>query len=299
MSKGRARQTIGKPLATIFAVCVAASALSVATPVLATPYTAYFLGTTTYYYDYTSNTYVGSNVGVSFSGWFTFDVANAEYLNSYADANYAYNEPYSISGCQYIVNGSCQSGYDFGTNAPVVTGYHIDASFGTIDPLASGSGVFDESYEELYRQFLGGAYGADDQYVLLRQQYQQTSTSTDTGSLYTSFDRIAELYPYSYTNLLLNGVTDFGQTPDLSAVAAGTTDFYVENQAYTQVCDNITGCASTYSPNSYQWQGTLTSIAVVAGEAEQVSEPGTLATLGIGLIGLGFVGRRRGSRPQQ
>jgi hypothetical protein len=40
----------------------------------------------------------------------------------------------------------------------------------------------------------------------------------------------------------------------------------------------------------------LTSIDIVAGEAAQVAEPGTLATLGIGLFGLGFVARRRGSR---
>ena len=154
----RILQQIGKRLVNgICSLFVAVSALSIAASAQATLFTAYFSGTTTYYYDYTTNTYVSSNVGVSFSGWFTFDVANAEGTYSDADANHEYNEPFSFSGCQYIANGSCQPGYDYGTNAPVVTGYHIDASFGTTDPLATGSGLFDGSYEYLYRRFMGGA----------------------------------------------------------------------------------------------------------------------------------------------
>lgn len=268
---------------------------------LCSPYTVYFGGTTTKYVDLVTNTAVPSNIGQPFSGWVTFDLANANSTVSQdSGGTYdAYSYGSTKRGCINVENGVCTN--DVGAYTPVVTGYSISSPFAPLGgdrPFPDSAYLYDESLRENYRGYPSVFPPSGiDWYLVGRVQAQFGKTGDLEGAyMFTSVYREFILGPVVYNNgAFFSLVNDLLASPDSSVMPSGQENFDFWDYGYSENC-NADGCnASThrYTTGSHYWYGTLTSLRVAAGDASQVPEPTTFALLGLGLAGFGFSRRRQ------
>lgn len=285
---------------TLVRAAIALTALQVAGLSLASPYTVYFSGTTTYYYDYVTGAEVLGNEGQPFSGWLTFDLANAQSIVDYdsAGVDYAYSFADSYRGCYSREGVVCAPGDDYGASAPLVTGYSISTPFappGGYQPMSLSTYVYDYSTIQNFRCYPGSCpTDGYDQYTAYRNQYQQSYTGDLSGSYqYAYVERYFGLSPIAYDNLMFALVSDLLGTPNLANVDSG--QFNIRFQSDARIADCLFGGDCTFGdffPNSLVWEGTLASLRVVEGPAN-VPEPATLALAGLALAGLGFSRRKK------
>lgn len=249
---------------------VAASLLLGITDACAAPYTAFIEGTTALYFDYDSLSYVEGNVGQPFSAKAIFDVANGT-LNTVSSPDQSYSQSATVRGCDRIVNGTCTS--DSGAQLPVVTDYSVIAPFaplGGYRPIPTSAYVFDLTNR--LNMSLDGAFPPGDIYILERGQAQCNVTG-DLDSAYTEECINTYFYVYLATTVhsmfgSLANLFDLNRTPNLADVPPDALSVLYINVGQTNNCtkevDQDPVCvASSYSPGSGYWLGSLTSLVVM------------------------------------
>lgn len=267
---------------------VIALLLFVFSSVSAAPVTLNFTGVINFASDYTGS--LPSVIGTTFSGYVTYDVANAE-LISFQESNPGNTAGFasSKSGCSSQVNGVCDEFH--GTDTPVVTDYQFNWVGGVVTPWeysldvqdsSRRGNIFDippapitgEGWDVQRNQFASYSVGDLDNY-----NYTRTLTKQSFG-----------LQAYSNDNAFLSGtIDDFVQGFDTDILFSnGRSSVDIRDFTSVETCVAVNDCTTTYNAGSYSLTGELTSASFSV-----VPIPSAVWLFGSGLLGLIGLTRRK------
>jgi hypothetical protein len=229
--------------------------------------TVFFTGEVVSVLDRYASTDVPSAVGTRFSGYLTYDVADAEYFENTINQ---YGQPIvrasSDSGCGAFLNGVCVA--DRGTNMPLVTDYRFAWSGTIFTPFSSALGYQDNT--ERFNQSVGGLPSAE-RWAARRGQGQRDMTGDpNTAFVDHLVNRVLRIDPYTAEDigLLKKPAKNLDQAFNFSVVPVGQENLYFADTVFRNSCVRPSDCPGQYDAGSFELVGTLTTVTFKSGKVQ-------------------------------